>query len=255
MLTLCITLYYNIGMNEVSIGKVKAGEECNHKLCYDSESNEHFCCKCGRVFTEEEVVEVERRRDRTGTEAEGRGVAEEGAGEVTGTRAETDRAEARAGARAGAGEGKGKREGEGAWAGVGVMLTATRLQDIGLDPRGQTNYWLTGLGTIPPKGYIRLKDDREELKSILSNLASKLRLNYHQLVELEKRLVRVQGKKNRAQLTYIICLQYLLEKHDSKKEQLADIIEFEFNTKIERYLRHEAISRPLWRRLYRPFIR
>lgn len=30
-------------------------DSCKHKVIYDNESNEHLCCKCGRVFSLEEV--------------------------------------------------------------------------------------------------------------------------------------------------------------------------------------------------------
>lgn len=58
--------HYNM-MAEVE-SKVGGGagelEECKHKVIYDNESNEHFCCKCGRVFSLDEVAELQGGADK-----------------------------------------------------------------------------------------------------------------------------------------------------------------------------------------------
>ncbi|MEO9365138.1 MULTISPECIES: hypothetical protein [Candidatus Nitrosocaldus] len=161
-------------------------DSCKHRLIYDPEAGEWICSKCGRVFSLEEAieVEVERRREEveSGVVGEERARTRAGAGTEG---ADTDRARAESATRVEA----EARAGTGAEV---ITVTATRLQDVGLDPRGETNFWLTGLGTLESR-----KEEEEILKSHLANIFSKLSIPFHIAQEIEREVKSILKHHNK----------------------------------------------------------
>lgn len=203
-------------------------DTCKHRLVYDPEAGEWICCKCGQVFNEEQAIEVERRREQEKEERE------------------RERAEGEEGVEREGVVGVGGTVGA---VGMGIIKP---LSAVGLDPRGKTNYWLTGLGSDR-------HSEEERLKSHLSNVFSSLNIPFYMAMEIEYEVKSILKQKRKEEggevsnrtvacIVYSVIMKHIysdnnilkrikseieLTQSQDVEDHIATVIAMRFNTTVE----------------------
>ena len=132
----------------------------------------------------------------------------------------------------------------------GVTEEVMDMRSAGYDPRGKTNYWLNGLGTVT--------DSSNQLKSILANIFNALEIPYSVGVSIERAILACKEERRQAQA--YVCYTFLMREimnnrkvrsiiserigSDIKQDiedYVASIVESRFGTRIKEHDYHTGL--------------